>query len=121
MKKFLLFVGIICLSYTVSAQSHKTISPQLTEVEDGLYEVTFENDDKSISQIGYYKVMDNELVKHGIWKMYSNDKVISKAKFEDDELQWLKSNGETYTSKDIELLQLRNRVKILESSIVMRD
>ena len=121
MKKFLLFVGLISISYTVSAQSHKTLSPQLTEVEEGLYEVKFENDDKSVSQTGVYKIMDDKLVKHGIWKIYTGSKVITKAKFEDDDLMWIKSNGENYSSEDIEILKLRSRVKTLESLIVMKD
>lgn len=121
MKKFLLFVGIICMTYTVNAQSQKTLSPQLTEVGENLYEVTYQNDEKSVSQTGFYKIVDNELVKHGIWKIYSDDKVISKAKFEDDDLVWIKSNGVVYTSEEIEILQLRNRVKMLENSLALRD
>lgn len=121
MKKFLLFVGIICMTYTVNAQSQKTLSPQLIEIDENLYEVIYQNDENSVSQTGFYKIVNNELVKHGIWKIYNDDKVISKAKFEDNDLVWIKSNGVVYTSEEIEILQLRNRVKILESSIAMRN
>jgi hypothetical protein len=121
MKKIVLFVGIILMSYTVSAQSQKSTSPQLTEIEEGLYEATYVNDDQTVSQTGFYKIEDDKLVKHGVWKIHDGDKVITKAKFEDDNLVWIKSNGVVHTSKDIELLQLKNRVRKLESTLVMRD
>jgi hypothetical protein len=121
MKRILLFVGIILMSYTVSAQSQKSTLPQLTEIEDGLYEVTFTSDSETVTQTGYYKISDNKLVKEGIWKIHNGDKVISKAKFENDDLVWIKTNGIVHTSEEIEILQLRNRIKTLESSLVMRD
>jgi len=117
MKKFLLFVGIILMTYTVSAQNQQSVSP-LIEVGEGIYEANYQSDDNPLSQTGYYKIINDRLVKHGIWKIYNDGKIITKAKYENDDLVWIKSNGVTHTSDEIELTQLRNRVSSLEKAIV---
>jgi hypothetical protein len=116
MKKFLLFVGIMLITYTITAQNQQSVSP-LIEVEEGIYEANYQTDNNSLNQIGYYKIIDDKLVKHGIWKMYYNDKVITKAKYENNDLVWIKSNGVLHTSDEIEIIQLRNRVSLLEKAI----
>jgi hypothetical protein len=117
MKKFLLFVGIMLMTYTVSAQNQQPVVP-LIEVGEGIYEANYQNDDNSLSQVGFYKIVNDKLVKHGVWKMYNGDKMVTKAKFENDDLVWIKSDGVVYTSDEIELIQLRNRVSSLEKAIV---
>jgi hypothetical protein len=49
--------------------------------------------------------------------MYNGDKMVTKAKFENDDLVWIKSDGVLHTSDEIEIIQLRNRVSLLEKAI----
>lgn len=121
MKKFLLFVGILCMTYTVNAQTQKTILPELTEIEEDYYQVIYLDNESKVNQKGFYKVVDNKLIKDGIWKMYNNNKVVIKAEFKNNELVWIKSDGVTHTVEEIELFQLRDRVKMLENSIAMKN
>lgn len=124
MKKLILFLGVILMGYTVQAQQYQTVSntekTHLVELEDGLYRVIIKCDEGKLRQLGYYKEkIDGGLVRNGIWKMYDdNEKLITKAEFEDGRLVWIRAGGKKYTADEIELHRLRSRVVTLERQLI---
>ena len=120
MKNLLLLIGLLFTTYSVSAQESVAKDKRhLVEISDDFYEVHIESSEGTLSQSGYYRHVNNEFVREGIWKLYGSDKkILTTAEFKNDELVWIKSNGVVHTSKDIEISRLRKRVDFLEREIV---
>lgn len=123
MKNLLILVVLVMTTFSVSAQSYNLVKNEskthLVELEDDLYRVIIKCGSGSITQTGFYKKIDDDLVKSGIWKMYDNRKLLVKAEFQNNYLVWIKSGGVVYTAQDIEIQRLRKRVNYLEENIII--
>ena len=106
MKK--LFVSILLLfAVTLSYSQTK----QLEELDTNYYKFTSYNDNGKLSQSGYYKKVDGELIMDGIW----SDEFGTKAFYSDGKMQWIKiKNGEKYTSTDVQIHRLERKVSELQ-------
>jgi hypothetical protein len=123
MKNLLILIVSLLMTYNISAQTTDVVNGKskkhLVELGDGLYEVTIECESGSTVQTGYYRNINDNFLRTGVWKMYNEGKLIVKAEFENDRLVWIKSQGVVYTSEEIELHRLRKRVSYLEQNMVV--
>jgi antitoxin component YwqK of YwqJK toxin-antitoxin module len=111
MKK-LLTTLLIFAGTLIYGQSHKTYE----RVSDNLIKTTtFEGG--RISQTGYYTIMGSELLKHGEWRLYSNGKVTSRAKFHNNQLVWVDTSDGRITADQIKIRKLERKVVRLEKLI----
>jgi hypothetical protein len=120
MKK-LFFISLMFIGVNAFAQEYReetqSITPTYIQVDETLYQVIIKNDGV-VQQTGYYESNGNDLVKTGIWKMFSSKgRVITTAEFKDNKLVWIKSNDVKYTYQDIEVKRLRNKVRHLEQQL----
>lgn len=123
MKNLLILIVSLLMTYNISAQTTSVVNEKskrhLVELGDGLYQVTIKCGSGTNLQTGYYKNVNDDLLRTGVWKMYNDGKLIVKAEFENDRLLWIKSQGVVYTSEEIELQRLRRRVSYLEQNMVV--
>ena len=123
MKNLLILIVSLLMTYNISAQTTSVVNEKskrhLVEIGDGLYQVTIKCGSGTNLQTGYYKNVNDDLLRTGVWKMYNDGKLIVKAEFENDRLLWIKSQGVVYTSEEIELQRLRRRVSYLEQNMVV--
>lgn len=105
MKRLLqtLIFGLL-FTFTMSAQDRN-----IEEVERGLYAYTENTMDDSVHQIGFYKEVDGELKRDGIWKLYINGSLRTEAKYQDDKLVALIVDGIEYSAEDLITLRKSKR------------
>ena len=124
MKK-ILFTIMMFVAIGLSAQEYETTNvkreTKLIQVDYNQFKVIMrDHSTGQIEQVGYYTLVNDALVKDGVWKMYDNNgKVITTAKFSDSRVVWIESNRGRYTSEQIELHRLRRRVNELEGIVAM--
>jgi len=112
--KSILTIIFILLGTLTYAQSHNT---QYEVVGDNLVKRTTFIGGR-IDQSGYYVVINNNMLKHGEWKLYHNGRVLSKAKFDKSNLVWIDTNGGRITSDQIKVRKLEHRVEQLERILI---
>lgn len=112
MKKIALLIIFMMVSLGVYAQERV-----YEQIDYDTYKVTYYQGN-SIQQTGYYTISDNNLVPHGIWKMYHNGKVSVSGKFDMGNIVWLQPTGGPKISKEeIRIKKLEHKVKRLEQLI----
>jgi len=117
MRNILLVMGIFLFSHVSNGQNSESVV-KLFDLGENLYSATISGGSE-ITQKGFYKLIDGELIRHGIWKLYSDNKLLNKGEFVDNRLVWIESDGVTYTDKDIELHRLRKKVAYLERESIV--
>jgi hypothetical protein len=108
---FLTLIAVLALTFSVSAQDKS-----FEEVEVGLYAYTENTMDDSVHQTGFYKEINGELKRDGIWKLYINGELRTEARYKDDKLETLIVDGIEYSAKDLIILR-RSKGK----EVVLRD
>ena len=111
MKTFTLTILAI-FAFTFTNAQDKT----LTEVNKGYYaynEKTIKDDNH---QTGFYKEFNGKLLRDGKWKQYINGNLVAEAKYSNDKLVALIIDDVEYTTKDLQIIRLKNRIKNLEIS-----
>lgn len=124
MKK-ILFTIMMFVAIGLSAQEYEVTNvkreTKLIQLDYNQFKVIMrDHSTGQIEQVGYYTLVNDALVKDGVWKMYDNNgKVITTAKFIDNRVVWIESNRGRYTSEQIELHRLRRKVNELEGIVAM--
>jgi len=112
--KSILTIIIILMGTFTYGQSHNA---KYEMVNDNLVKKTTYMNGR-VDQIGYYIVINNNMMKHGEWKLYHNGRVLSKAKFDKGNLVWIDTNGGRITSDQIKVRKLEHRVEQLERILI---
>ena len=112
MKRLVLFVAM--LFFLTFAYSQKEIA----QVSFNKYEVS-EVLSGELTQVGYFKMINGKVVRHGLWKLFKNGEVVKQAYYENDELKWIecKVNGK-FTRDQLRIESLKRKVERLEAEIV---
>ena len=120
--KRILLVMLMFIGMNVSAQEYSATKSNNTrtfnQIDDNYYSVVVRDGEGDLHQTGYYELSNNTLKRDGLWRLYGNDgKVLTTALFEDNKVVWIKADGVKYTSEEIEIHRLRQKVTRLETLI----
>lgn len=111
MKHLVLF--FVMMFFLTFAYSQKEIA----QVSFNKYEMVEQLSDGTI-QVGYFKVMDNHMVRHGVWKLIKNGEVVKKAYYENGEFMWIECivNGK-FTKDQLQIEKLKKEVERLKADV----
>jgi len=115
MKRLVLLLGMLLFLTFGYAQQ------DIAQVSFNKYEVV-EHLSDNLTQVGYFKVIDGIMVRHGIWKLIRNGEVVKKAYYENGEFKWIECriNGK-FTRDQLQIERLKRKVERLEAQIVASD
>ena len=89
----------------------------MEQVDTNTYHYTEYNDNGELHQEGYFKLVNGEFIRHGLWSNLQG----TKAKYDSGKLVWIKPNGQKkYTYKQIEYEQMKARIRDLENKLAIR-
>jgi antitoxin component YwqK of YwqJK toxin-antitoxin module len=115
--KNILTIIIILMGTITYGQSYNT---KYEMVSDNLVKKTTYMNGR-VDQSGYYIVINNNMMKHGEWKLYHNGRVLSKAKFDKGNLVWIDTNDGRITSDQIKVRKLEHKVERLERMLIASE
>lgn len=85
----------------------------LEKIDTNYYSYTENTIIDTVHQKGFYKKVNGELKREGNWKLYINGELRTEAIYENDKLKTLIIDGVEYSSKDLKIIRLENKIKDL--------
>lgn len=122
--------------FIFSGLTHSTAQNTIEEVENQKiithligdhYSMTMFSAEGGVLQEGFYFKSNDNLLEHGIWKLYDHNtyELVTKVKFEKGVKIWIETeiDGEfvRITQQDIEVNRLKNRISALEKQLADSD
>jgi len=115
MKRLVLVLGMLLFFTFGYAQM------ELAQVNYNKYESVEVLSDE-LTQVGYFKIENGIMVRHGIWKLIRNGEVVKRVYYQNNELQWIecKINGK-FTRDQLLIERLKRENERLKEQIVSLD
>lgn len=90
----------------------------MEQVDTNTYHYTEYNDNGELHQEGYFKLVNGEFIRHGLWSNFQG----TKAKYDSGKLVWIKPIGQKkYTYKQIEYERLKLEVVRLRTLLASTE